>query len=65
MLSKLKSRKFWVTFAGAAAVLFLRKLGFEITEDQLYALATMVTGYNVGQAMVDMKSAIPSTKVVP
>lgn len=55
VLDKLKSRKFWLTFAGGVVVLFAKHLGFDVDAEQLWTLASLVTGYNLAEAHVDAK----------
>lgn len=55
VLDKLKSRKFWLTFAGGVVVLFAKHLGFDVDAEQIWALAGIVSSYNVAEAHVDAK----------
>lgn len=58
VLEKLKSRKFWLTFAGGVVILFAKQLGFDVDPEQLWQLASIVTGYNLAEAHVDAKRLV-------
>jgi len=55
MATKLKSRKFWATFAASVAVLFATQLG--LSEDQAWQLVAVVVGYLGAEGYVDAKRA--------
>jgi len=56
MPEKLKSRKWWLTFAVGVVILFARQLGLELDESQLWELIALATGYNLTQGYVDAKA---------
>jgi hypothetical protein len=53
MTAKLKSRKFWATFAVGAAVLFATQLG--LSEDQAWQLVATLAAYVGAEGYVDAK----------
>lgn len=55
MLGKLKSRKFWVTFAVSALLLLAKQLGLEVDENAVWGAVAIATGYNFAQGHVDAK----------
>lgn len=55
MAAKLKSRKFWATFAASAAVLFATQIG--MSEDQAWQLVALIVGYLGAEGYVDAKRA--------
>lgn len=63
LTQKLTSRKFWLSYAIAAAILFAQKLGIDLSWEQMAALVTLATGYNVGQGMEDAAKRKASAKV--
>ena len=53
MSSKLKSRKFWITFAVSVVLLFAQQLGLDVDGETVWGIVAMITGYNAGQGYVD------------
>jgi hypothetical protein len=53
MTAKLKSRKFWATFAVGATVLFATQLG--LSEDQAWQLVATLAAYVGAEGYVDAK----------
>lgn len=54
-MEKLKSRKLWATIIGSLVMSVGVQIG--LTEDQCQWIATIVTGYIVGQGIADAKAA--------
>lgn len=50
---RLKSRKLWITLLTGSLLLLLKELGIEMAPETLYALVTLVTGYNLAQGYAD------------
>lgn len=55
IFDKLKSRKFWLTFAGGVVVLFAKQLGLDVDESQLWQLVALITGYGGVNALAKGK----------
>lgn len=45
VFDKLKSRKWWITLGAAFVILFGRELGLDLTDDQIWATATVAASY--------------------
>ena len=55
MLDKLKSRKLWVTLLAIALNALNRKLGLDLTENEIMSLSGVAGLYVAGQGWVDGK----------
>lgn len=53
MLEKLKSRKLWITFGVAVAILFVKAFDLPVDDEAIFALAGLAGTYNVAQGWVD------------
>jgi len=54
-LEKLKSRKLWATLAAYVVVALNDVLEIGLDKETIYSLVAIVSGYNVGQGIADMK----------
>ena len=53
LIEKLKSRKLWVGIASGVVIVFGKAFGLNLTDAQLWSLATTAAGYLLGQSAVD------------
>lgn len=53
-MNKLKSRKLWAAVVGTALITFGNQVG--LTPDMSQWIATIITGYIVGQGIADAKA---------
>jgi len=53
MLSKLYSRKLWVTIITGVLVAFNKKAGLNLSEEAIMALAGLSAAYVIGMSYVD------------